>query len=179
VHTQAAGHRQTGGDSKINVVDPDSHLTAPSASQIIFFRVFGRASHSDHTVPLCLSSLLRVTGSRQIQHHHLCVCVCVHVCVGVRMKSISAFPAARAVSLSCQRRGGNYGTCCVEGKPGHQGGIRTVNLLSLLPLPPPSSFNLGTTKLIPLHLGLIISTLTLQLTKNTRPGGSIVGCLSL
>lgn len=175
MHTQAAGHRQTGGDRKINVADPDSHLTAPSASQIIFFRVCGRASHSDHTVPLCLSSLLRVTGSRQIQHHHLCVCV--HV--GVRMKSISAFPAARAVSMSCQRRGGNYGTCCVEGKPGHQGGIRTVNLLSLLPVPPPSSLNLGTTKLIPLHLGFIISKLTLQLTTNTRPGGSIVGFLSL
>lgn len=93
--------------------------------------------------------LLRVTVSRQIQQQSLCICLCMCVCVcEMRMKSISQFPAARAVSVSCQRRGGNYGTCYVEGKPGHQGGIRTSqSLLSsalrffpLLHLPPPSIF---------------------------------------
>lgn len=48
------------------------------------------------------------------------------VCV-MRMKSISQLPAARAVRVSFQKRGGNYGTCCVEGKPGHRGGIKTAN----------------------------------------------------
>jgi len=73
------------------------------------------------------------------------------------MKSISQFPAARAVSVNCQRRGGNYETCCVEGKPGHRGGIRTVNLLSspllsVLTVPPLSPLNMWTTDLIQLHL---------------------------